>query len=332
LKRLLLAVLLSITVLVISPATVCFADQADPDSTPTVEIDMYRNLLETGDVLCLIYTNIPYAAAPDANVEEAFIWRLIDTDNVTELGSTIGYAYNDDGYGYNVFAMYFSAADALVWESDYIVRLSGNPAIFVTPPEYNWAVDVSDYSSLIASADVRAALAARILLISTDIDKRWGLGAALSLLMETETGTVLSEYGEAFLRGAIYGLQALCPTIFRFSVGNIEVTDRTWSDEYAENLTGMYAGTWVQTAKDAGATLAGTSYDWMTILLIVGMGIAAIFAGMSLSGGDAWAGMVDGGIVLLGGARLAFFDLAFMGLIVALCWMYISAKIWGFIR
>lgn len=323
--------ILVITCVILLPCSTALADQANPDSTPTVEMDFYQNLLETGDVLLIIYAVIPYAATPDDSVGEAFIWRLIDTDNVSELGSDTGYVWVDNGYGYNVFSMYFNAADNLTWNSDYILRLSGNPAVFITPPEYNYPVSTSDYSDAIA-ATVKTELATRILTISTDLDIQWGLGAAYSLLLEEEAGTVLSIYGEAFYRNAIYGIQALCPQLFRFAIGDIEVTDREWDTEYTDNLSNQYTGTWIETAQSGGAGFAGTTYDWLTILLVMGMAVAAIFAGISLSGGDAWAGMIDGGIVLLGGARLAFFDPTFAGLVVAICWLYVSAKVWSVLR
>lgn len=330
-KRILITII-CLAVIVFTPASVCYADQADPDSTPVVEIDVWRNNLETGDILVLIYANTPYASTPDATFSEAFIWRLIDTDNVTELGSTVGYSYDTNGYGYNVFAMYFSAADNLTWGSDYIIRLSGNPLIFDDPPVYNYAIEPSDYSPLTTSASVKEALAVRILYIASELDNHWGLTATTSLLLEVETGTVLSIYGEAFFRTAIYGLQGLAPALFRFSVGDIEVTDRTWTDAYTTNLTGMYSGTWVETAQTGGADLAGTSYDWTTLLLCVGLCAVTIFFGMNISGGDTWAGMIDGGIVLLGFSRIAFIDPTFLGFITAMCWVYVSAKIWSVIR
>jgi hypothetical protein len=331
-KRLLIAVLLSLSILIGLPATIALADQPDPDSTPTVELNFYRNLLETGDVLLIIYANIPYAATPTAQVGDAYIWRLIDTDNVTELGSDTGYAWTDSGYGYNCYSMYWSAADNITWGELYSIRLSGNPAIFVTPPEYNFPVNLSDYSVLTVTAEVQSDLALRIITIATELDTAWGLGATYSLLLETETGTVLSIYGEAFFRNAIYGLQGLCPYLFRFIIGDIEVTDRTWGDNFTANLSTMYAGTWVATAQAGGAALAGTSYDWMSLLMFAILGIAAVFASMWLAGGDFWAGGIDGAIVLLGGARLGMFEFGILALIVALSWMYVSAKMWSVVR
>jgi hypothetical protein len=178
------------SLLVAAPAR---ADTPYPDSTPTLEqVDVYRNLLETGDSLYVIYANIPYATPPDTDITDTFIVRLIDTDGTTVLGSTVGYAFNDDGYGYNVWSMYFPAADGLVWEALYTLRLSGNPAVFVTPPIYNVSIAASDYTDLTTQAENRSALAVRILALADDLDNKWGLAATASLLVESEAGTVLS--------------------------------------------------------------------------------------------------------------------------------------------
>ena len=324
-----LSSVIALIIFLLIPAGIAFADQADPDSTPTVEIGFYRNLLETGDVLCVIYANIPYASTPDAPVNEAFIWRLIDTDGTTELGQDVGYPYVDSGYGYNVYSMYFSASDNLTWEANYTVRLSGNPAVFDDPPVYNFPVDSSDYSSITDSYLAQVDLGIRLIAIANTLDVEWGLGASYSLLYESEVGTVLSIYGEAFFRNAIYGLQALCPMIFRFAVGDVEVTDRTFTEEYATNLSTQYAGTWVATAQAGGAALAGTSYDWMTVMMCIVISVLAIFGGMALAAGDFWSGAVDGSIVLVACSRLGFFELAAVCLIVGMCWVYISGKLWS---
>jgi len=101
--------LLLVLIPLILVATPAYADTPDPDSTPTlVKADWYRNLLEPDDRLLIWEANIPYAIPPTTLVTETFYWELIDTDNVTVLGTTTGYAYHDNGYGYNVYSMYFS--------------------------------------------------------------------------------------------------------------------------------------------------------------------------------------------------------------------------------
>jgi len=327
-RAVVVVLLLAMVLLVTTPV---YADTADPDYDPTVEeINVYRNLIEPGDMLFLVYANIPYGTPPSTPVTSTFIWRLIDVDGITTLGSTVGTAYNDDGYGYNVYSMYFTAAEvaaSLVWNTVYNIRLSGNPTVFDAPPEYNYPVAVLDYTTAVTQADNQAELAARIITLAGDLDNKWALAPTYSLLTQNETATVLSIYGEAFFRGAINGLQAMAPLAFSVVIRALEITDRTWTDNYSENLTGQYTGTWVDTAKAAGAVLFGTDYDLLSIIILLVM-CGGLMIGNLMLTGDHWNGLIDVAALCVVGARLAMYDLAFLILIAALCWMYISAKIW----
>jgi len=329
-----LFIVLGVLVTILLVAVPVFAI-ALPDSTPTAEFYVYRNLLETGDWLLLIYQNIPYATPPDETATQSYLWRLIDTDNTTELAAAVPYTFNTNGYGYNLVSMYLNAdnvtAKGMVWNTPYTLRLCGNPVAFTTPPEYNFNLSASDYSILTVTADVQAELAARILVIASDIDIQWGLGASYSLLNETETGTVLSIYGEAFFRSTIYGLQGICPQVFAYVINDINITPRTWSTSYVTVLQNQYVGTWVDTAKSAGATLFGTSYDltaiMISLLAVAGIGICTIIVS-----GDAWHGLTDASTGLIAVTRLGFFDLGFLALLAALAVIYGASRLWAVVR
>jgi len=331
-KRLRIGILLILLAMVLLSATPIYADTADPSLAPTVkEINVFRNLIESGDALFLIYANIPYSTIPDTPVTQTFIWRLIDTDGVTELGSTLGFDYNDSGYGYNVYSMYFTAAEVtalpITWGTSYIIRLSGNPAVFDDPKTYNFPMNVNDYTTAVTQADNQAELAARILTLAGDLDNKWALAPTYSLLTQNETATVLSVFGSALFRGAVRGLQAMAPTAFNVVVRALDVPDRKWSDNYTANLSTQWSGTWVDTAKAAGAVLFGTDYDLLSIIILLVM-CGGLMIGNLMLTGDHWNGLIDVAALSVVGARLAMYDLAFLILIAALCWMYISAKIW----
>jgi len=333
--RLIIPLLVLIGLLVNS--TPAYANTPDPDSTPTVvQIDVYQNMREPGDWLVLIYATIPYGDIPDQPVTETFIWRMFDTDSVTELGSTVGYAYNvgthqDDGFGYNVYSMYWDSANVtalgMTWNTSYPVRLSGNPAVFETPPVYNYTIGISDYSTETVQADVQLELAARVLSLANDLNVKWGLSATYSLLIEEETGAKLSTYGQAFFRGAIYGIQALAPGVFPAEIRLVDVAAREWDTEYSENVTGQWGGTWIDTAQAAGKALFGTDYDLLSVIMLLAMGTGLLIGNIMLTG-DHWNGLVDVAVVMVMGARLGMYDLAFLILVAALCWMYIGTKIW----
>ena len=158
-----MVILLSVLIPSLIFATPAYAIDL-PDSTPTVEdVNCYRNILETGDFLIIIYENTPYEDTPSMDYSEAFVWRLFDTDNVTELGQALGYDYNENGYGYNVISFYFDADDAPTWGAQYSLRLSGTPAAFDDPPVYNYEITASDYSGLTATTAVKTAVSALII-------------------------------------------------------------------------------------------------------------------------------------------------------------------------
>ena len=324
-------ILITVSALLAITVTPVMADQSDPDNTPTVEFDIYRNLLESGDKCLLIYANIPYAAEPDAPVSEAFTWRLIGTDGTTEHGSTVGFVYQSGGYGYNVYSMYFTASDNFTWDTEYTVRLSGNPAVFDDPPVYNYTLSTSDYTSLTTQDDNQVALAAKIILLATDLNIRWGLTSTTYLTTEMEVGTVLSIQGEAVFRGCLYGCQGLAPAVFRYLLDDISATERTWDEEYSGNVSSQWAGTWIETAQTGGGDLFGADYDILSIILVMAACVAIVFANLKV-GNDLWAGFIDAAVILVMAGSLALYDFGFLGLFAAICWLYVSAKMWGMVR
>jgi len=320
-KRVLLFIVLMLMLL---PVTPIYAID-EPDSIPVVQkIDIYRNLREAGDQLILIYANIPYAALPDVPVSDAFYWKLMAMDGVTELGVTTGYAYNDFGYGWNLYSMYFAAADNWTWGLEYGIKLAGNPIEFPGGYEKSYAIATSDYTSYTSQADNQDALQVRLIAIANDLDSRWAL--ASSLLYQSEAGQKLSADGEAFFRGAIFGLQSLCPGIFNVALTNLDIADRVWDEEYSENVTGQYAGTWIGTSKAAGAALFGGTTDMATIMLVLIGGILLV-VGTVLLTGSYWAGLIVIGFFMIVTGRLGLYPLGFLALIGALSIIYTGFKV-----
>lgn len=328
--KVLLAVIVGLLVFGITPALPVGAATALPDSTPTIETKrVYRNLLEANDWLIVWEHNIPYAVPPSDPINETFLWEIIDTDGVTVLGSSTGWAYQDDGYNYQCGSMYFDAAAGMVWDppAGYTLRLSGNPIAFVTPPTYNYTIDSGDYSTTVIQSEVQAELAIDVLLIAADLDIRWGLGT--SLIADDETGQTLSYFGQAYFRGAIYGIQALAPGLFPLAVATVDLTDRTWTDTYVATLEGQYAGTWVETAKNAGATLFGTTNDLLSVILLLVL-VVGVFMGNIALTSDHWSGALDVAFVLVITAKLSFYGLGYLGLIAALCIIYMGMRLFKF--
>lgn len=336
-SRITVAVVIALAVLLVFPSAV-FASVDQPDSAPVLDgangISVFRNLRESGDMLFVVYAEIPYGTPPATPVTQAYTWSL--NDGATELGSTTGFVYNDNGYNWNVYSMYFDSgnvtAKGMVWGTLYTMKLTQNPSQFVSPTYYSFALNAGDYTAYTAQDDNQQALADLIFVLADSLYTNWGLTATTTLTTELDAGRALSISGEAFFRGAIYGVQSMAPSIFSTAIRDISIVDRTWNTEFSANLTGQWGGTWVDTAQAAGKALFATDYDLMSIIMVVGLAIAALVANIMVTG-DHWNGMIDVAFVSIVLARLGMYDLAILMLIAAMCWFYIGTKVWfGMIR
>jgi hypothetical protein len=306
----------------------------EPAPMPTIANKWaWGGVLEPNDMLVIIYENTPYTNVPDIPYPQAFIWRFMSPDGTTELGQSLGYPYSDLGYGYNVIGFYFSPSDDIAWGQSYYLKLSGTPSAFTEPPEYTFQMSSGDYSTLTDQDDIEKDIEARILQIATDLENKWGLSADYSLVEPAEMGMVLSIYGEAFFRGALYGLQSYAPNAFHLVLSNIDqslLTDRSWTEAYSTNLTSQFPGTGIETGMQAGNEILGVSYNLFGLLLTLGL-IAFIVIVCLAIGGD-WWGSIAGGVapmVIL--ARMGMFGLGELGLVAALCWLFFTAKMWKLI-
>lgn len=328
-KRLWTGILLGILSLAVPAIALA---TALPDSTPAVEsMKVYRNLLETGDRLVVAYFQLPYASIPTDPATETFVWEFIGQDGSTVLGSTVGYDYVDSGYGYQVISMYFPAADAIEWNpaTSYTVRLRGNPIAFTTPPVYDFTLQPGHYTSLSTSADVKAELAADVLIIAEDLDRKWGL--SVSLISEEETGQVLSTFGQSYFRGTIYSVQSLAPALFPLAIRNIDVVKRTWTDAYATALHNQYQGTYIDTARAAGGVLFGVDYDLASLIILLAM-VAGVMIGNVMITNSHWNGLMDVAFVLVVSARIDLIGLGYVILLAALAVIYMGTRVWGLMR
>lgn len=327
-KVILLTLMALATILMV--ATPVFAI-ADPSSVPYLDdVQAWRNCLETADFFIMFKENTPYTTTPSVLYSEAFIWRLYDSDNVTELAQASTSDYNEDGYGYNVVGFYFAAADVpdSYWEKEFVIKLTGVPTHFEEVPTYSFVMSASDYSSLTDTDDVKADIAETVLEYAADLNNRWGLTADYWLLEEYETATKLSLYGQTFFRQAIYGIQGLAPAAFSFSINNIPVEDRTWTDAYSDNLTDQHSGTLISTGTAAGNRLLDVSYNMFGMLLTLFLCAVMVLAHWRIAGGNLWRSLLDAAIIMVIGARLSLMGLGEVGLIASLAWLFISAKMW----
>lgn len=327
--KILIAIVVAL-VLAVTVASPVFAAIPQPDSAPTLEQSyVFRNLRETGDMLFVFLANIPYAVTPDVDVTQTYWWTLYD--GLDELGNTSGYAYNSYGYGYNVYSMYFSADDVtdltMVWGTSYELRLVQNPAQFAAPTYFSFNINAADYTPISDMAGNRDALALRVISLAEYLDNAWNVHVDYSLIVDTDTGIRLSTTGGIVMKGCIYALQSMAPAAFSTVIRDIDVVDREWDTEYQTEVATQWEGTWAETAQEAGKALFGTDYDLLSIIILLVLGVGLLIGNIAVTG-DHWNGLIDVSLLLIVGARLGMYDLAFLILIAAICWVFIGTKVW----
>lgn len=226
----------------------------DPDSNPTVSnIKANVYLIDEGDMLIYGEYNIPYASVPDEGADEAFIFRLIDTDGETELGSVTPYVLFDNGYNEGVFGFYFSSNTT--WGESSIIRISQNPVLFDDPTSYEYAIPSNSYSTKTTQEDNQIELAINIISAAQRLETAH---SGYTLLEASAGGTILSSpTGETYFRGAIPGIQAMAPDLFLVQVLAQDTTAREWTTDQFDTYQDRYEGTWVGDDVDATATQFG---------------------------------------------------------------------------
>ena len=308
-KRLIRAICLVIIVSVFSPVSVAHAME-EPLGVSIDDPTVYQDLIEPDDLLIIAPYSIPFTVSPDDPINKTFVFKVIDTDNVTELASVLGHAYYENGYGPGVVSFYFDNVTAPVWEGAYIIQVEENPAYYPAPQVWAFPLSTSDYTQTDGQSFNQAALRDEIVAIANDLS----LTYPDDLLSAEETGTFLSSYGESYFRGAVHGLQSMCPALFVLQVRLADYTKRAWTSTFADNMTTQFAGTWF----DSGITSLGDLYDteqntiWGFVILVLALGIVGLSYKQHK---QIMPAMMDAFPVLLMGTILGMFSFMLLGLI-----------------
>lgn len=317
-KRFIFVILLAFIILLPQPA---YAIDL-PDSTPSLtNVRVYRHLLQTDDFLLTATYNIPYAVLPDSNVAQAYVFRLLDTDGTTELGSNEAYPYFDYGYGSGLISFYFDNSTAPTWGSDYSIQIAGKPGMFDSLPSWNFVVNAADYSSLTTQDDNQDSLYSNIISLASDLEIEW----SLELLDSGDGGTVLSASGEIYFRQSIQGLQLMCPALFLVQIEDPVYEDREWSENTSDNYSARYTGTWIGDAIDDTADFFSLEFNYIaSIPIVLGM-VLCIVAGAKQN--NIYSGMLGALAVFLLGVVNGWTPMVLIGLSSLLAAVYMG---WNF--
>ena len=282
-RKLLAALLLALIILLLFASPV-FAYLLNPSSVSVPDVKVFRNLAEVGDSLYVFEyaINIPSDNYSSTPASDSFLFRLYDVDGVTLKSSTQPYVYpflGSNGYDMGVSAFYFGASDnASAWDAAVKMNIQGLP-FYYSPAVPNvtytfYTLTTDDYVTANTSEENRSLLKDYILLLCDRLTSNY---AATGVILKTssDSGIVLSNYGENYFRGAIPGIQDLCPGLFYIQVyvpGKMDVVpyDSSVSENYSARLTGTDMG--------EGFTRIGEALGTSQIF-----GAAIVFLGLCLA-------------------------------------------------
>lgn len=271
-------ILSAITSAIMCPENVYAIDA--PDDITIRSVEVFRNLITDDianyDQLYVVHYNLEYAAYPtDYTVRDAFIFKLLDTDGVTLLGTQLAYAYANSGYGQGVVAFYFAAADAPTWGGNLTVRITGNPVAFSTIPTYDFGLSATNYNSTDDHTTNQDELALHILSISEYLENEW----LIALTSEQDTGTTLSSSGEKYFRTSIRNIQAMAPDLFFLQSQSVNTDKRVWGSTLTEfyetrlngvdGIPGTADDNWIRVAMQR-------PFDELNISYTLGIGLIVV--------------------------------------------------------
>ncbi len=222
-----LAALLSL-LLITSPVLAI----SNPSSISLESIKVFQNIFTAGDVLFIGEHNIDYdPTEPTETSIDAFQLQLRSTDNLSLIRSK-GATY----YQWSLTAIYFTPAQVIssnvTWESDYVIRIAGNPAMFGTLTE-DVNVDTKSLSPTDWNADGIHTSKELLRLYLIDVAQRMETDSGITYLITASSGEkVLNSAGRTIFLAAIPILDSIIPGLFQLSSGNINLAPSSVNASY----------------------------------------------------------------------------------------------------
>lgn len=222
-----------------------------PTSATSIQsVVVARNLVDEGDVGVFFHFRVPYDTYPtDASATDSIVFRLYDTDEVTLLATNVPYvfaSFETNGYGDGMSMFYFTDNSSITWDDSYRINIVGLPLYFDPSLTSLYTLTSADFVDAVTQADNRAELFTYIIGICNTFKTIY---PEVVLKSSTDSGTVLSEYGESYFRSAVLGIQSMCPQLFFAQTYIPEVMavvpyDMSLPETYAIRLVGtdIYRG------------------------------------------------------------------------------------------
>ena len=202
--------IIALLLFTILPAISVRAVIGDPDSILIDSVNVYQNLVVTGDQLWLVNYEVNYAVAPTDLPADTFFMGIYD-------GATLKYSIPLNYYQQNILSIYWNGTDtpALTWNYAYTVTISGNPVYFSTLTNgvntVSLTVSGGSYTSGTLSTSP-AQLQGKCVTLATKLQTAW----SIPLLT---TDKQLNSAGSVTFLAAIPGLNNICPSLFTVVAG-----------------------------------------------------------------------------------------------------------------
>jgi len=290
---------------------------SNPDSIDIGDVYVFRNVLETGDMLFFVRYDVSYSSQPSEDAEDMFQMVVYDTDGATPLVMRpLNY------YQHNIISIYLSAANnTLTWGSAYYVRVTGNPGVFDPLVEgTNMRTRVLASGDYASTEDLGGVMITQAELLEADWD--------ITLLT---SGDRLNTVGSAYFREAVPGLSSMAPEIFEVTTTYFNFTRSHFTEEglnrTRENLPVSLNSAITGLNQMFGVTNANWGgFGWTLLLgMVVGGAVYAatqrpdvsVLGGvMGVMGLSAYLGVSSGNVLLfvlaVGTALIAMFAIEYI--------------------
>ena len=244
---------------------------SNPDNgTRILDVAVFRNIKETGDQLYYVRYDVSYLTEPTEPASDAFQMIIYDV-----AGTTVLFSRDLNYYQHNIISIYLTAAQALTWDSNYIIRIQGKVGLFLLLVEDinmdTWTLNSSDYHE---ETEVESYMLDQASILEAD----WGL----TLL---NTSNQLNSTGAIAFNDCIPGLINYYPTLYGTSTSVPTVTWGNWTQAYVNTL-GANEGSKLHATMSALGGFIGVTGDWMAFWItlmaafVLG-GIVYTFSGSS---------------------------------------------------
>lgn len=226
----------------------------DPTGTFKIEaVDVYEHLLETNDQLYVIQYTLVYATAPLEMINQAYLFRLVNTATLASYGQIQPISYYNKGYASAadqqwLASIYIPAASAPTWGSSaYTMRFEGNPALTWVPPApiplatmgasgFTWHTSADN-------ATTRGLLASRLRTLMYEVENDWPIFDMIQGFFISSSK--LTATGVDYLTSVMPYLYLFCPEIFPTGLSppsQFSVREKSFTKTRSSQLEGKSLG------------------------------------------------------------------------------------------